>query len=200
MRNPALDKLKVTLKKGDEPLIDENGQVLDANVLSFWQWVGSDLLDNLQRGALAEYIVAVAIDCDDKPREEWAEVDLIMQTGDGEIKVEVKARGYVQSWYQKAFAAVTFDIKPKKAWCYETNKHSAKAKRWADVHVFCLHAQQDEKVNPLNLAQWEFYVLPTAALPPSQKTIRISSLVKLGAVKVNYGELKRAIKKAHQKN
>ena len=37
--------------------------------------------------------------------------------------------------------------------------------RWADVYVFCLLAHQDKRtVNPLDVSQWEFYVVATRRL------------------------------------
>ncbi len=187
MRNPALDKLKVTLKKGDEPLLDENGRTLDANVLSFWQWTGSDLINNAWRGVLAEYIVALAVDCDNQPREEWAEVDLTMEHCGQEITMEVKSSAFVQTWQQDKLFAVKFLI------------GLSKKEPKADVYVFCLLAHQDADVNPLNLAHWEFYVVPSRQLLGMEK-VDPQWLKENNIDATQHANLKDAIIKAHQKN
>ena len=53
-------------------------------------------------------------------------------------------------------------------------------RRHADVYVFALLAHQDKaSVDPLDLAQWKFYVLPTSTLDSrnrSQYSITLKSL------------------------
>ncbi|MGB1250542.1 MAG: hypothetical protein ACPG8W_08035 [Candidatus Promineifilaceae bacterium] len=55
-----------------------NGDELNINVCSFWQWGVSNLLDNVVRGAVAEYIVVCAIVVDARKREEWEPYDLLL--------------------------------------------------------------------------------------------------------------------------
>ena len=45
----------------------------------------------------------------------------------------------------------------------ETEKYITEPRRHADVYVFCLLAYQENKLllNPMDLSQWEFYVVPT---------------------------------------
>ena len=61
---------------------------------------------------------------------------------------------------------------------------SRESKRQADVYVFALLAHTDKTtIDPFNLDQWRFYVLPTAALDGrtrSQHSITLRSLEKLG--------------------
>jgi len=46
----------------------------------FWRWSASDLLSNTQRGILAEFIVAKALDIKtDGPRVEWEPFDLFFR-------------------------------------------------------------------------------------------------------------------------
>ena len=67
------------------------------------------------------------------------------------------------------------------------------AKRHADVYVFALLAHTDKlTVDPLNINQWEFYVLPTTALDErkrSQHSITLKSLEDLSGGKVDYVQL-----------
>ena len=164
-------------------------QELPVNVLSFWRWSTSELLGNALRGILAEFIVASAIDALDSPREEWDAYDLISKDG---LKIEVKSSAYLQSWEQNKLSNISFGIQPTVLWDAD-NKRSKEARRQADVYVFCVLAHKDQvTVNPLNLSQWEFYVLDTKVLNdniPLQKTITLSSLLKLNPVRVSYSEL-----------
>jgi hypothetical protein len=99
--------------------------------------------------------------------------------------VEVKASAYVQTWWQKNLSKIVFGIRPTRAWDPTTNVFAIDSQRQAHVYVFAVLAERDQaKVDPLNLAQWEFYVLPTSVLnerAPIQKTISLSSLLKDGS-------------------
>ena len=84
------------------------------------------------------------------------------------------------------------------AWDYETNQYEDKSKRQAEVYVFCLHnyKRKDDGLNPLDLSQWEFYVLPTKILDekmPEQKTISLSKVKSLGAIPSSFEELRNVI-------
>lgn len=62
-----------------------------------------------------------------------------------------------------------------------------------------LSHKDKDTVNPLNLDQWDFYILDTEILNtkiPKQKTITLSSLLKLEPVKVKYDGLKNEISKS----
>ena len=51
-------------------------------------------------------------------------------------------------------------------------------------------------LDPLDLSQWIFYVLPTRVLDehhPSQKTMGLSSLKKLDPAEVAYSDLSKAV-------
>src|SRR5437016_10634959 len=69
------------------------------DLLSFWQWSTSDLVSNVTRGRLAEFLVARALGLEaEDMREEWAAFDLLSQEG---IRVEVKSAAFVQTWAQQ---------------------------------------------------------------------------------------------------
>lgn len=168
-----------------------------STLLNFWQWMGSDLLSNSLRGAFAEYLVALAVGAADRVQEEWAPYDVT--TPDG-INVEVKTSGYIQTWYQTKISAPTFDIAPKLAWDAGSNIWTDEKKRWADVYVFCLHHHKvQSNVNPLDMSQWTFFVLPTSVLNREvgeQKRIGINRLQQMGANAVRFTEIADAIQKA----
>jgi len=133
----------------------------------------------------------------EKPREEWDAYDLITDTG---LKIEIKSSSYLQSWEQSEFSKIIFGIQPTTVWGND-NKRSNEAKRQADIYVFCVLSHKDKTtVNPLNLSQWDFYILPTAVLnekKPNQKTISLSSLLQLNPEKVKYNKLKKVINNAY---
>lgn len=165
-------------------------------MLSFWQWSTSELLGNALRGVLAEFIVASAIDVLEKPREEWDAYDLKTNSG---LKIEIKSSSYLQSWRQAELSKIIFGIQPTTVWTNE-NKRSSEVKRQADIYVFCVLSHKDKTtVNPLDLSQWDFYILPTAVLnekKPNQKTITLSSLLQLSPEMTKYDKLENAINNA----
>jgi hypothetical protein len=72
------------------------------------------------------------------------------------------------------------------------------------VYVFAvLHHEDRRSIDPLNLAQWEFYVLATKALNErkrSQHSITLPSLKKLAGNAVTFDELAAAVKEAASLN
>ena len=150
------------------------------------------MLGNALRGILAEFIVASTIDILDKPREEWDAYDL--QTKNG-LKIEIKSSSYLQSWEQKELSKIIFGIQPT------GNSHSniLERNRKSDIYVFCVLSHKEKKsVDPLNLSQWDFYILETKILNeklPNQKSITLSSLLKLNPICVKYDKLNEEINK-----
>jgi hypothetical protein len=165
------------------------------NKQEFWEWAYDDLLANTTRGVLAEYIVAKALGTLAKKRVEWDKYDLRV---DG-FGVEVKSAAYVQSWGTRP-STISFGIGPTMGWDASTDTYAASAGRCADVYVFCLLKGEDrEHINPLNVAQWTFYVLPTSVLNRQvleQKTIRLGPLIALEPRQCAYDELKEAVRVA----
>jgi hypothetical protein len=195
-------RLKPTRKTGEEHFYRHNQmQSLDLKLIDFWRWSASDLVSNATRGILAEYIVAHTLGLADGVRAEWDAYDLYLPTTskpDG-VKIEVKSASYLQSWFHKELSVISFNISPTQVWDAETNTLATELKRQADIYVFCLLGHKEkETLDPLNLSQWEFYVLPTTVLNekvPTQKRIGLSSLLKLDPIKVNYEQLAECIQK-----
>ena len=189
-----LHRLTIVRKEGREPF-HIGGEELDFDLLSFWRWSASDLVSNTMRGIVAEYIVARALGlAEGGVREGWAAFDLETASG---IKVEVKSAAYVQSWHQKRLSSITFTTPKTRAWDADTNVQSSEVKRQADVYVFALLAQTDKtNVDPMDLDQWRFYVLPTTILNErtrSQHSITLKSLEKLCSEASTYAELLKAV-------
>jgi hypothetical protein len=190
-----LGPLQITRKSGDERFIGAPG--IEANLLEFWQWSASDLVDNVHRGVLAEFIVAKALGVDVSTRQNWAAFDL--RTPEG-LTVEVKSSAYVQSWHQERHSTICFGVGETRGWDFLTNRWMKESKRQADVYVFALLNQRTKpQVNPLDLNQWEFYVVATAALNTaagSRTSITLSSLRRLVAEPVAFSGLRQAVARA----
>jgi hypothetical protein len=103
-----LEQLEVLRKHGDEQFYASTGE-LGFSVKDFWSWSASDLISNVMRGHLAEFIVAKAISATEIVRNEWASYDLT--TPDG-TKVEVKSAAYLQSWSQDDYSTIQFNVEP----------------------------------------------------------------------------------------
>lgn len=159
----------------------------------FWAWNSSDLLNNTLRGALAEFLVASAIGIDTTiARQDWTAYDLLSPSG---RKIEVKCSAYLQSWNPERLSKIQFSIRPARSWDAE-NDFSSDVRRWSDLYVFCLYASKDRAETPLQLEQWEFYVLPTSVLNQccsEQKSITLNSLLALSPVKTNYEDLRDVV-------
>ena len=189
--------IELKRREGDEPFRDEAGE-LGFDLLSFWQWSYSDVVSNATRGVLAEYLVAQALGvADDSIRELWASYDLKATDG---TRVEVKSAAYVQSWHQDRLSRITFRVPKTRAWDKDTNVQSKETRRQADVYVFALLAHTDQKtLDPLNVSQWEFFVVPTMSLDNrkrSQHSITLPSLRTLAGKSVVFSRLKEAVEKA----
>lgn len=190
-----LGPIQVTSKTGDEKFLAFSGDTIPT-VLDFWQWSTSDLLSNATRGRLGEYLVATALDIHHGVRNEWDAYDL--ETPEG-VKIEVKTSAFLQSWFQKKLSTISYGIAPSKKWSYETNEWEDIRVRQGDYYIFCLLHHKDKKtVDPLNLDQWTFYILPTKVLneeKPNQKTITLGSLLKLDPIECVYGQIKSELQK-----
>ena len=157
------------LRSGSEPL-HSIGRAYGPELLEYWRWSASQLLDNTQRGIFAEYLVALALECANQPRDEWSAYDAISRRG---VTVEVKSAAYRQNWAQARPSEIKFRIKPRKvSWDAKTNESTNHdpPRRIASVYVFCvLGTECEPNPDPLNLDQWTFYILPTAVLNSRDK-------------------------------
>ncbi|MHB8086707.1 MAG: hypothetical protein ACYDH2_00510 [Anaerolineaceae bacterium] len=191
---------KPTLKSGEEPLVMGNSPV-NVSLIDYWRGSNSDLLSNAARGIFAEFLVATALGIPiEKPREEWATYDLI--TADG-IKVEVKSAAYLQSWNQTKLSEIKFGIGKTKKFDLNGKMINEPAQRWADVYVFCLLAHQDKRtVNPLDVSQWEFYVVATERLNElcfERHSISLKPLRVISYTPVIYNYLFDEVKKKYKR-
>lgn len=174
-----------------------SGSDLGFDLLGFWEWSASDVVSNATRGRLAEYIIAQAIGAADGVRDEWAAYDLSDPHG---ISIEVKSAAYIQSWHQDRLSTISFNCPKSLAWDPDTNRQADVPSRQAEVYVFALLAHQDQNtLDPFDLSQWEFYVVPTITLDRrerSQQSITLKSLRAIHGDPVAYEGLADAVASA----
>lgn len=191
------------MHSGNEPFINDNKKT-DYTVLDFWKWAYDDFINNVQRGVLAEYIVATAIGTIDMPEEKhrvmWRPYDLLSPEG---WKVEVKCAAHVQSWDAKHPGHISYSIAPTRV-PDETGdyKDDAPKQRNSDCYVFALYKATSADENMLDLSLWEFYVLKTSVLDkekPNQKSITLPSLLALNPVKCSYEGLREGLRTAMER-
>jgi hypothetical protein len=198
-RDADLDAIDTVPKTGQEPFVYE-GRELGVDVQRFWAWSCSDLIGNAMRGVLAEFIVGLALGCVDRGiRIEWDSADL--RTDDG-TRIEVKSSAYLQSWKQPALSKVSFGIQPTTGWDAKTNTIAAVRERQSDVYVFCLFKHTEKTTaNPLDLDQWDFFVISTRRLNAevgNQKSITLGSLRRRQPLHARFSELVHAVEAARR--
>ena len=188
-------EIEIKRKQGWDVIVDEVGNTVN-NMLDFWEWAYSDVISNSNRGILAEYLVASALGIEKGTRTPWDNYDLLL---DDKIKIEVKSSSYLQAWGQKKLYDIKFSTSIKYEWCAATNAYNYEQgkKRLADVFVFCLLKEKiQEDLNPLDLKQWDFYVLSTQRLNEKigcQQSISLKVLLECGVQPIAYLELKQAV-------
>lgn len=163
---------------------ESDQQIGDLSTLGeFWRWALSDLLNNRNRGVLAEFIVAKLLEIPlTHPRIEWDCADLKYR----ERLIEVKSAAYIQSWHQAdERSTIQFDVSPHSCWDGRTNTYREGIKRWANLYIFTLFPR--DPLNPsrdiLDVSRWVFYVASTATLDESlgltQKSVGLSTLIRI---------------------
>ena len=188
-----MDPIPINYTKGNNSFI-LNGKSSKYTLLDFWAWAFSDVITNTTRGLVAEFIIATALGIDiRKPRDGWSKFDLKYKNRG----IEVKSASYHQRWYQKHLSKISFNVPKRRGWDASTNKLDPESKRQADIYVLCLLAEQNrDKVNPIDIDQWEFWVVDTAFFDNrvrSQHSITYKSLCKEIGRPIIYDQLKKAI-------
>ena len=193
---PLYSALPVQPRSPDEP-IHCAGEPLGACVGDFWRWYASDLAGNALRGVLAEYLVARAVGAPSAVRMEWDACDVVSPTG---VRIEVKSAAFLQSWAQHRLSAIGFDVGRRLPWFAETATYGAERCRTADVYVFALlHEKEKSRLDPLDVAQWTFFVLPRLVLDETcgeKKRIGLTALGAMKATETDYRGLVAAIEAA----
>ncbi|MBE5936231.1 MAG: hypothetical protein E7262_10710 [Lachnospiraceae bacterium] len=148
---------------------------------------------------MAEYIVASALgvkksnNCD-----YWALYDVDYKNGNKNYRIEVKETSYYHPWNKndKVSNQRTFGITKANS-NYENEDIENKFERQNDIYVFCLVNGKNEKdADPLNLNNWQFYVVRTEVINKvcgDNKTISLGKVQQLAKKSVRYDELKEEV-------
>ena len=175
------------------PFVNGN-ESLGINMLDFWKYQYSNIYD--MQEYIAEFIVGKALGIDEPMnRDGWTLWDIDYQGK----RIEVKQTSYYHSWQEKIANGKisqqrTFSITP----AFTRYKDSTTSyERQNDIYVFCLNiGTNEEESYPLDMANWEFYVVPTSVInencTPAQKSISLGKVRKLAPL-TKYEELKNVI-------
>ncbi len=121
-------------------------------VLDYWKWAHADMLENVQRGVFAEFLVGAALGVTGETRVGWAGYDLKY----GEYKIEVKSSANLQAWDQPTFSKLSFGIGAKVQFDPE-GEMETDPRYVADCFVFCVFADKDpETADVLDAEHWYF--------------------------------------------
>jgi hypothetical protein len=95
---------------------------------------------------------------------------------------------------------VNFLVPKTRPWDADTGVQTGEPRRHADVYVFALLAHVNKAtIDPLDVSQWRFYILPTAVLDArtrSQHSITLRSLDRLAGLPVDYAGLSEAVERS----
>lgn len=171
-----------------------DGKELDYSFIDFRRFHYSNIYDI--QGRIAEFIVAKALGIDESQNDQyWTLWDLTYRG----VRIEVKETSYYHSFNKegKVSQQRSFGI-TKANGAYDAEKSgNTEFCRQNDVYIFCLNTGETmEESYPLNLNNWEFYIVPTAVINEKcgkNKTISLSKIKSLGYSAVKYSEIKSAI-------
>lgn len=159
-------------------------------------------MNNL-RGHLVEFLVAQALGDPSPVRVEWGPWDV--QGADGTL-VEVKATGRLQSWATRQPSTPKWTFKSVRAssvWSHDVGDYvPVNPADRVHVWVFALQtAEAPEMYDPLDLAQWEFRVMPhRELLAAGQISAGVAFFEARGIRPVSYDGLRAAVLDARGRN
>jgi len=197
--------MKHKVLDGTEPF-EVGGRSLPETVKDFWAWSMSRLIADGPRGDLAEFIVNTALGMDmSEPKRGWGECDIVYPYGDKLIRIEIKCSTLLQAWERQTPPKPVFSIaKTLNCDIAETSdgyrfvgRDGTLPQRRSAIYVFCLFAEENRSAAwPLNLDQWQFYIVPTKTIDDAlgdQRKISIQGLERINAIQSKYGNLKQYI-------
>ena len=193
MGEPKYPRLLSTRLSGDEEFKNA-GNNGNFSIKDYWSWAHSNLVANVERGALAEYLVATAlgISSGDSWRDLWTDSDLI----DGKIRIEVKSASYIQDWDQPDYSKIKFaGLKGRSV--FDLENRGVKEYK-SDIYVFCLQAHKDHATfDILNLDQWRFWVFTRQELfdlSNNAASISLKRIEEHGHPSLEFAELAASIR------
>ena len=183
--------MKIVKKTGHEAFTI-NGSSIGYSLLDFWQFSYSELNSD-PRDDIAEYLVSVALGIEEPyNKKDWTLYDIDYNGH----PIEIKSTSYYQTWRKdgKITQTRTFSIRKATAQNEETSR------RHSEVYVFCvLNGNTEETSNPLEIGNWDFYIVPTAIINKecgNNKTISLSRIKSMGYYAVDFQNIRKTIDEA----
>ena len=173
------------------------GEKLSFNFEDFWKFHFSNIYDLQDK--IAEFIVAKALGIEEAQNVEyWTLWDVTYRNK----RIEVKETSYYHSFNEEGNVSNirTFSIAKANGTYDEQVSGNKEFCRQNDIYVFCLNKGDTRASSyPLNLDNWEFYVVPTEFLNKNcenQKKISLNRIRSFNFPALAYDELKAEIDKA----
>ena len=180
---------------GKEAFVFE-GETVGFDFLDFWRFHYSNIY-GLQ-DMIAEFIVSKALGFNEAQNDQyWTLWDVSYRNK----RIEVKETSYYHSFNRegKVSKQRVFGIAKANGSYDHAKSGNSEVCRQNDVYVFCLNTGDTrEASNPLDLDNWEFYIVPTAIINEkcgSNKTISLGRIKSLGFPAKRYNEIKSEIDK-----
>lgn len=166
---------------------------LGFTMLDYWRFHYSNIFD--LQDTIAEFIVAKALDIHESQNDQyWTLWDLTYR----DKHIEIKETSYYHSFNTngKISKQRVFDIH-KSNGGYDEKSGNNELIRQNDLYIFCLNTgNTEEESYPLNLNNWEFYVVPTKVINEQcgdNKTISLGRIRSFGFNPIYYAHLKKEI-------
>ncbi|MBP1947128.1 hypothetical protein [Virgibacillus litoralis] len=157
-------------------------------IVDYWKWAYSNINTNSERGIFAEFLVGSALGTLGTGRVEWDIADVEYRRK----LIEVKSSAFVQEWEQKKLSVPQFNIAKK----YEFGEYTTSRDRHAQIYIFALLFEKVRNImDPLNIEQWEFYILSTKNINEHfgvQKSVSLKPLKNV-CHPVNYDDIKSVV-------
>ena len=174
-------------------LFELDGKTLDFSYMDFWKFQFSNIY-NLQE-YIAEFLVAKSLGVTESfNTDHWTLYDVFYRN----TRIEVKQTSYYHPWNEggKVSDVRVFGITKANS-NYESAAEDNRYERQNDIYVFCLNTgKTKEESYPLNLNNWEFYVVPTTFINEhcgDNKSISLNRLRSFGFAPLRYDEIKKAV-------
>ena len=172
------------------------GQELDFTLNDLWRFHYSNIYS--LHGEIAEFVVARALGITEAQNTAyWTLWDTTYRGA----RIEVKATAYYHLWNTNGNVSKqrTFSIAAANG-SYDPQKSgNSEFCRQNDLYVFCLNNGTSKETSyPLNMDNWEFYVVPTKFLNKhceKNKTISLGRIRSFGFSPIPYENLKTEIDK-----
>ena len=179
--------------KGNEKFLFKN-ENLDFDFSDFWRFQYSNIYS--LHGEIAEFIVARALGVTEAQNSAyWTLWDITYRN----VKIEVKATAYYHLWNDEAKISKqrTFGI-TKANGAYDSGVcGNDEFCRQNDIYVFCLNTGETKETSyPLNLDNWEFYIVPTSFINEhckDNKTISLGRIKSFEFEAKKYDQIKSEI-------